>query len=133
MQKIDYATTLRALNEAVAMRGHGYKDKDAMSGATCRNVLQREDGTWTPSCIVGTALVWLGVPVEWFAENECFSSSAYIVTSKLRESRLFSFEADAADLLVEAQVRQDNQATWGDAVVFAHLGQDAFAALPPRD
>lgn len=132
MQVITYEAALRALNEAVRVKGHDYVDEQAKIGATCMNVVLT-DGNWVPSCIVGTALVWLGVPVDWFPANECYSESIHPVSGKLRAAGLLDINSQALALFVHAQGLQDGKATWGDAVVEAHLGVDWFESLDPRD
>lgn len=135
MQVITDEAALRALNEAVRVKGHDYVDKQAKIGATCQNVVRVPGSTteWMPSCIVGTALVWLGVPVEWFPDNDCYSQSIHPVSDKLRAAGLLDIDNQALALFAHAQSLQDSKAAWGDAVVEAHLGVDWFESLDPRD
>src|SRR5688572_22928367 len=126
MKKLDYSATLHALNEAVASRHPQYVDPTSATGMACKNIDKNSKGEWVPSCIVGTALVWLGVPVDWFVKNDCFTYSATIVTEKLYDDDLFQFTNDALDLLVVAQGHQDEGTNWGEAVARAHLGDLGF-------
>lgn len=133
MRTITREEALHALNMAVASKGPNYVDKDAAAGLICRNVVKAEDGTWVPSCIVGTALVYLGVPPEWFEMARCTSVSIATVAIRLVERDLLNIEEAAIELMVEAQTAQDNKQTWGDAVARAYLGWLTFSELKPRD
>lgn len=132
MQKIDYETALRALNEAVRKNGPDYVDQHAKAGLTCRNVVVGEDG-YEPSCIVGTALVWLGVPVRWFKDADCVQVGASTATYELQKAGLMSFTEEAVSLMLQAQGQQDGGTNWGDAVAWAHLGDREFHSLKPRE
>lgn len=132
MRKITYSEALHALNEAVATRYPEYVDPTSATGMACMNVTKNNEGEWVPSCIVGTALVWLGVPVDWFVKSDCFTYSATIVAQKLYDDDLFQFAHDALDLFVVAQGHQDEGKTWGESVARAHLGDIGFGSLEPR-
>lgn len=128
MQNITYETVLRGLNEAVASKGHDYVDIDAKIAAACRNVRQ-QDGVDIPSCIVGTVLVWLGVPVEWFGENDCKMTGVAPTLVYLKDQGLLAFESSAVGLLSKVQELQDGAVPWGEAVTRAHLGDEWFYSL----
>lgn len=130
MRTITREEALHALNEAVAMKGPDYVDAFAAKGETCRNVV-KVGGTWVPSCIVGTALVWLGVPAEWFA-MECQSVSIGTAAQRLRRDGVMNLTDDAVELMAQAQTKQDQKNSWGDAVAYAALGFDTFHSLEPR-
>lgn len=132
MRTITREEALHALNEAVAMKGPNYVDVFAARGDTCRNVVRDEEGEWAPSCIVGTALVWLGIPAEWFAESQCLAVTATTATTRLRNAGLMDFSEDAVELLSDAQSKQDQKHSWGEAVAYAALGFDWFHSLVPR-
>lgn len=132
MRKITYSEALHALNEAVASRHPEYVDPTSVTGMACQNIVKNNQGEWVPSCIVGTALVWLGVPVDWFVKSKCFSYSATIVAEKLQDDGLLQFTNDALDLLVVAQGHQDEGKTWGESVARARLGDLGFGSLEPR-
>lgn len=132
MRTITREEALHALNEAVAMKGPDYVDIDAANGRTCRNVRREDDGTWVPSCIVGTALVWLGIPVEWFVEDDCKAVSIATVAYRLRAAGLMDIPQDVVGFLGDAQSKQDQKHSWGEAVAYAALGFDWFYSLEPR-
>lgn len=128
MKTINYELALRALNEAVAKRGYNHVDRNAAKGLQCSNVSLVE-GVWVPECIVGTALVWLGVPAEWFHEQDCIGVSYVSACGRLQEEGVMQFDDEATRLLGHAQVKQDRKHTWGEAVTMAHLGDDLFHHL----
>lgn len=131
MQKIDYETALRAMNEAVRLKGPDYVDEYAAKGETCRNVTL-VGGEYKPSCIVGHALVWLGVPAVWFEDMECRMGGIGLVAIRLRNAGLLDLSQEAVNLMQTAQGKQDSRMSWGDAVVYGHLGYAAFQGLEPR-
>ena len=99
MRTITVEEAVRALNEAVASKGYDYIDPDAAAGNSCRNVKYTPDGDLVPSCIVGTALVWLGVPVEWFREQECETHSIHTLSADLKDTGTLGFTEDALEIL----------------------------------
>jgi len=130
MQKITYETALRALNEAV--KAKGYNHTYQRSGTYgCYNVTLGGD----PDCIVGWALIWLGVPAQWFLERDKEhgdarrGAGAGSVCNMLYRSELLDVDEDAVDLFNSAQARQDQGVTWGEAVTIGHLGGEAFDNL----
>lgn len=133
MRTITREEALRALNEAVASKGYDYVDKDAAAGRACRNIRKQDDGTHVPSCIVGTALVWLGIPVEWFIEYDCGAVSVTTVADRLHGANLVTIPEDVLDFLADAQTKQDQKHPWGEAVVYAYLGWNGFNELQPRE
>lgn len=130
MQTIEYDDALRALNQAVADKGYGYVYPRDERGGFCYNVWEGN-----PDCIVGHALSWLGVPVEWFTEAREGShwgrenDSAYDVCTTLAVSNMFNLTEEARDLLADVQRLQDEGVPWGEAVTRAHLSTDVFEAL----
>lgn len=129
MRTITYTEALTALNEAVKTKGykHTYQREGQFAG--CYNVTL----AGKPDCIVGHALIWLGIPAEWFLESEPEEdgdsrrgTSAGQACRLLTDQNLFGFEPSAVDLFIEAQVSQDNGVAWGEAVAKAHLGRDLF-------
>lgn len=119
MKRITYADALRGLNEAVRAKGYDYV-YERRSGI-CWNVF---DGN--PDCIVGHALVWLGVPVEWFAHGCRENDSACDIRAGLFADGMFDIDADALDLFSYVQAEQDNGSTWGAAVARNHVGEEAY-------
>lgn len=130
MKTITYADALNALNEAVKAKGYDYVY--TKRGNFCYNVF---DGN--PDCIVGHALVWLGVPVEWFADS-MLNENATTVCNTLNFRGMFDIEEDAIEFLSEVQVEQDSGTPWGKAVTRVHIGfkqyhvlaLEAFAPIP---
>jgi hypothetical protein len=120
VKEVTYEVALRALNDAVAMRGPGYVDPGSITGF-CANVTRDEDGAWVPSCIVGTALTLLGVDAEWlgaWCESDGFEKTYEVLAGE----GLMTMTDDAYWLFVTAQGNQDHATSWGEAVVMAHLG-----------
>lgn len=132
MKHINYELALRALNHAVALKGYDYVDPRADIGVQCTNTRVTVEGVWKPGCIVGTALVWLGVPAEWFYEAGCNGASSSRTLEMLALSGLMKFDDEAEYLLGRAQAEQDRKSTWGRAVALAHLGDEWFNSLQPR-
>jgi hypothetical protein len=121
VKEVTYEVALRALNDAVAMRGPGYVDPGSRYGS-CANVTRDEDGMWVPSCIVGTALTLLGVEAAWLGEW-CESDGFESTYEVLKEDGLMTMTEDAYYLFVTAQSdNQDHATSWGESVVMAHLG-----------
>lgn len=119
METITYERALRALNQAVATKGHDYVyRKEEMPEGGCWNV--NEDGT-EPSCIVGHALAWLGVPLECMT-GSVRGASIPVLDSSLTRRGIIGTSREAVDLLSEAQVNQDKGVSWGESVARAYLG-----------
>lgn len=125
MKTIEYGDALRALNQAVADKGYGYVYPRAdRPGGFCYNVWEGN-----PDCIVGHALVWLGVPVQWFEQGSRANDAAYEACSNLFVSDMFNLTDEARELLGDVQRLQDEGVPWGEAVTRAHLSVDVFEAL----
>lgn len=77
---------------------------------TCRYVHHAEDGSKTGGCIVGQALIRLGVPVERLEKLE--GRPASLVLSALSIDRTNA----RAEMVQIVQQKQDQGATWGEAV-----------------
>lgn len=122
MRTITYEDALRALNQAVADKGYNHVYERIH--AVCYNVWEGK-----PDCIVGHALVYLGVPVEWFETDSLCNDGASDVCSALFRDDMFRFDDDAIELFRSAQDSQDNASTWGVSVTRAHLGEEWFASL----
>lgn len=85
------------------------------SGTACYNVWEDEDGELVGSCIVGKALVALGIDPELFIERDVQATSVH--------NTLRAFEADIdwvygpdAEWLQNVQAFQDQQLPWGKAI-----------------
>lgn len=123
MQTIEYKDALRALNHAVADKGYGHA-YERQGGGYCYNVWEGQ-----PACIVGHALIFLGVPIEWFGKDTRDNDAVADVCHVLFMEGMFKITDEALHLLSMAQVYQDGGLTWGVAVTRAHLGQDWFDSL----
>lgn len=121
MKNVTYDETLAALKAAVEEKGAAYvyeREEHPEPGlcspqGACLNT--SADGTKT-GCIVGNALVRLGVSLKWLALAENINCSSGGILSKLRHEEKFRFDTDAGALLAEAQSLQDNGIPWGEAV-----------------
>jgi hypothetical protein len=127
MKTVTYEDALRALNEAVKAKGYDYQYPVGDAGG-CWNVTE----TGEPDCIVGWALVWLGVPAEWFLEgarDDRRGMGAVSVCPLLRNTGVLDITDEAFALFRDAQARQDGGIEWGRSVVQSHLGNDEFQRL----
>lgn len=114
---ITYDKALEALNAAVAERGADfvYPDEERHEGVTCQ--YRKPDGTG--SCIVGMALILLGVPAEEIPAWGTPGQSSFDLLWELRERGIITFDRAASDLFSEVQDRQDCGTPWGQAVTEA--------------
>jgi hypothetical protein len=133
MQTITYETALRALNEAVKAKGYDHRyEREEFGG--CYNVTINGD----PDCIVGWALIWLGVPAEWFTgsdprEGDRRGAGAGTVCHMLRKDDMLNVTDAAMELFRRVQARQDAVCAWGEAVTIGHLSPGIFEAMRLRD
>lgn len=118
MKTITREMALSALNEAVKVKGYNYV-YERRAGSYCYNVWEGN-----PDCIVGHALIWLGVPIEWFNEDSRANDPAQEVCSLLGYDDMFDVEPEAIALFNRVQAMQDSGIPWGEAVTRAHLGID---------
>lgn len=123
MNVIEYADALRALNHAVALKGYNFVYQRPEEESACWNVWKGE-----AHCIVGHALVFLGVPVEWFDQNSVARSTAEDVCELLNaQSHMpLEFTHAALVLFMSVQGNQDNGMPWGEAVTREHLTDDEW-------
>lgn len=123
MEIVRYQNALWALNMAVALRGPEHVDPNAPDECTYVS----KDGK-EAACLIGTALVWLGVPVDFFSVPLREAGSNQVIRA-LREERLLDFSTEATNLFEVAQDAQDAGRAWGEAVAVAHLGWRDFGRL----
>lgn len=112
MIEISYDVALKALKDAVAEKGADYVYPVRDDGDRC---VYTVDGK--PSCIVGNALVRIGVPVEKLPREEDFQYRAAQQVKELGEG--VRVADDAASLFDRAQQWQDGGITWGESVARA--------------
>lgn len=121
IQHITRDFALNLLNDIV-------KDEGADTTAKCRYTDPFDN---VPVCIVGHALFRLGVPLAELATYE--GQAADSVLLGLAHDGYFEFDEDAAELLTDAQTKQDNGAHWGDAVAMASEALDTYGNYPNED
>lgn len=97
-----------ALGAVVAMNGRDFRYIPEGNGETCLYVHKNENGDLCNGCLIGSALIYMGVPAEWFLNRN--SGRATEVMDELD----FSYEVRSA--ANEAQSIQDTRATWGSAL-----------------
>jgi hypothetical protein len=110
---------MSTLREVVADHPeHVYTAPDHMADdyLSCYYVhVDADGGNQRPGCLIGVVLNRLGVPLDVLATRE--GSGAYVVTSSLVET-----SSDVANALERAQDKQDNGATWAEALAAAEAG-----------
>lgn len=113
MKVITFDMALEALNAAVEEKGDDYVYEG--EGTFCAYVASGE-----PSCIVGNALHRLGVSIPTLVEmDRCAIGGAVISSPKVLEvleDSGFDLDYEAVMLFSTAQVLQDDEVPWGDAV-----------------
>lgn len=122
MLTITYQDALAALRAAVHERGANYVYRPVDGLDQC--VYRTEDNQ--PSCIVGNALVRLGVPVEDLPSPHGIQKNAKALLGhgpgKLDVPlRGVNATVSAANLFDLVQIEQDGGTTWGKAVELAVL------------
>lgn len=113
MVLITFDMALEALNAVVDEKGGDYVYE---GGRMSRTYVAYDE----PSCIVGNALHRLGVPIPTLVEVDRSAIGGEVVSSRkvldVLESSGFILDNDAVMLLATAQVLQDAEIPWGDAV-----------------
>lgn len=110
---------LKALDEAVAEKGREYVYPEGQRiNYTCQYLTPDGKG----SCLVGSALLRLGVPVEVLPQHGDAGMGAEDLLDLLRERDVATYEPEVATLFVTAQMEQDSGVPWGLA---ASRGVDA--------
>lgn len=138
------------LERAVQEKGaeYQYRPTEGEHGPTCAYADKRND---VPSCIVGHALAYVGVPVDtlrildnadngWGDRDITYepqveghevpvdtSITELVDSGALEEIAGVRVTLEARNIFAIAQFRQDNRATWGIAVADA-LTEDALKA-----
>ena len=99
---IDLPAAVRGVLQAIKQKGADHVVRE------CINAKMTDDGP-EPVCLVGTALVNLGVDPQAFFDKECSLSSASLTMDCLD----IGYTASALNFLNRVQVRQDQGCTWG--------------------
>jgi len=113
---ITYDMALEALNAVVDEKGGDYVYE---GGRMSRTYVAYDE----PSCIVGNALHRLGVSISTLTEMDRRTIDGAAISSRkvleVLEGSGFILDNDAVMLLATAQVLQDAEIPWGDAVRMA--------------
>lgn len=116
MAVITFDMVLEALNAAVDEKGSDYVYE---GGRMSRTYVAYDE----PSCIVGNALHRLGVSISTLTEMDRRTIDGAAISSRkvldVLEGSGFILDNDAVMLLATAQVLQDAEIPWGDAVRMA--------------
>lgn len=116
MAVITFYMALEALNAAVDEKGSDYVYE---GGRMSRTYAAYDE----PSCIVGNALHRLGVSISTLTEMDRRTIDGAAISSRkvldVLEGSGFILDNDAVMLLATAQVLQDAEIPWGDAVRMA--------------
>lgn len=116
MAVITFDMALEALNAVVDEKGDDYVYE---GGRMSRTYAAYDE----PSCIVGNALHRLGVPIPTLVEMDHCTIGGEAISSRkvleVLEGSGFILDNDAVMLLATAQVLQDAEIPWGDAVRMA--------------
>lgn len=116
MAVITFDMALEALNAAVDEKGSDY----VYGGGRMSRTYAAYD---EPSCIVGNALHRLGVSISTLTEMDRRTIDGAAISSRkvleVLEGSGFILDNDAVMLLATAQVLQDAEIPWGDAVRMA--------------
>ena len=116
MTVIAFDMALEALNAVVDEKGGDYVYE---GGRMSRTYVAYDE----PSCIVGNALHRLGVSISTLTEMDRRTIDGAAISSRkvleVLEGSGFIIDNDAVMLLATAQVLQDAEIPWGDAVRMA--------------
>lgn len=139
MINITLKQAVTALEEAVRARGRGFVYQN-FAGHGCAYVhyeVSTEDGervNLEPGCLVGDALIRLGVAPEAFLEDAGdvtgvlnTGNDAWRALSTLRDRGVITYDDGVADVLGGAQGLQDCGESWG--VALDHAKATAYDRL----
>lgn len=115
--KVMFSMALALVSDAVNEKGSDFV-YTANPGTGCTYVDRDHEGTAVPGCLVGHALINLGVAIDTFEELEInVNCGAAIAISELTLAGVLDGTTDKArDFLAEAQSEQDSHLPWGQAV-----------------
>jgi hypothetical protein len=133
MIEITYNDAVRAMNNAIMAKEEGpeyvyvktvaFEESDEAGGdpyLVCTYVHPDADGNLTqPGCLVGAALIDLGIPVETLAEINQDGFGASNLLSYLGGKGVVKATDKAKRVFSNAQSKQDRGWSWGGAVEYA--------------
>lgn len=128
MLELTFEKAQELVDAAIAERGEDYvysKQAGSCLYVHSDSWFHDERGEWVrvnekPGCIVGVALVNLGVGMDELVSINTLDASAAL---QHLEQRGVWVETEAVDFLSRVQVSQDNGMPWGEARDRANLGQ----------
>lgn len=138
MIEITYDATLSALNDAVVKFGHDFSYEkgafevdDTWEGPVVKNLCaymhsDAEGNLTVPGCIVGHAMLTLGVPKEFLAQHNT-GPTAGDLSRYLEAEGVAEVTGKARTLLGWVQGLQDDGTPWGAAVVDGVEHVNAFS------
>src|SRR4249919_2795206 len=115
IRRIELTEARDALKECIAERGEDFVYQKLVGSSRCLYIHRNDDGTTTPGCGVGMALLKLGVPESAFIGP--ISQNGVAVYDLDLEG--FKLTEDAVQYLSTFQGEQDDMATWGESLAIA--------------
>lgn len=125
---IDESVAIEMMKAAVASKPDGYK-YEKTSGNPCRYVdfseaynpdehlFEMVSDSERPGCLIGTALILAGIPIDVFLRDEVNEEDSNEVLSHLfTEGYIGRVGGGAARLMYNVQNRQDSGEVWSDAL-----------------
>lgn len=112
MMHIDLDAAIEAVEKAVLAKGEDYVYDRPEGRHWCVYVHEGQ-----PSCIVGHALTYLGVPLDALAKADGATGGRWFepVSEELAMDGIAYFTHEATGFLAYAQQRQDDGYPWGEA------------------
>lgn len=132
MIKLNVTMVTDLLLAAVRARGFDYQYKrvEDMPGCLYVHDTEKPQEEWTPGCIVGYVLNRAGVTLAQLKEYE--HDHAASVLGKLRMAGILEIDETSISLLRSVQVKQDDEQSWGPAVITS-LGKQLWLARDDVD
>lgn len=130
-KRVTLDDALDALRKAVAEQGYEYEYRDEHDSCYYATFV---DGEAKPACIVGHALVYLGVPAEYLAKS-CWNETSAIGALPYGVLRDVGYEVDDnatqafhAAQLVQDSLNNEKDTSWGAALAEAERLADSRGA-----
>jgi hypothetical protein len=114
VRTVDVDEALALLQRAVNEVGADYRDPLSLSWTTCRYAYNTATWGGCGNCLIGKALTYLGVDVRGLLGNV-----EVLISKGVLSERGVQLTNGAQDAWTTAQRRQDNGATWGQALAAA--------------